>query len=96
MSRWLRRIAVALIALAAVFVLALAIVDTGIGHRWVAERIGAIRTGNGLRFTIGRIDGSLYDRAQLKDRLLAPHLALTMPPRATVRCQRVAWVGSFS
>ena len=67
MSRWLRRIAVALMALAAVFVLALAIVDTGIGHRWVAERIGAIRTGNGLRFTIGRIDGSLYDRAQLKD-----------------------------
>ncbi len=67
MTRWLRRIAIALAALLAVFAGALLIVDTDIGHRWVAERIGAIRTGNGLRFTVGRIDGSLYDRTVLKD-----------------------------
>ncbi len=67
MSRWLRRIGLALAALVAVFAAALLIVDTDIGHRWVAERIGAIRTANGLRFTIGRIDGSLYGRARLKD-----------------------------
>ncbi len=54
-------------ALIAVVALALTIVDTDIGHRWVAERIGAIRTNTGLRFTVGRIDGSLYGRAQLKD-----------------------------
>lgn len=67
MRRWLRRIAVALAALATVFALALGIVDTDIGHRWVVERIGAVRTNNGLRFTVGRIDGSLYGAAQLKD-----------------------------
>lgn len=67
MSRWLRRIGLALAALVAVFAAALLIVDTDIGHRWVAERIGTIRTSNGLRFTIGRIDGSLYGRARLKD-----------------------------
>ena len=67
MTRWLRRLAVALTALVAVFGAALLIVDTDVGHRWVAERIGAIRTNNGLRFTVGRIGGSLYGRAQLKD-----------------------------
>jgi translocation and assembly module TamB len=67
LRRWLRRIALVLAALAALFALALAIVDTGVGHRWVADGIGTIRTANGLRFTIGRIDGSLYGRARLKD-----------------------------
>lgn len=67
MTRWLRRIAGVLAALAGIVALALAIVDTDVGHRWVAERIGAIHTANGLRFTVGRIEGSLYGRAQLKD-----------------------------
>ncbi len=67
MTRWLRRIALAVAALIAMFAGALLIVDTDVGHRWVAERIGAIRTHNGLRFTVGRIDGSLYGRARLKD-----------------------------
>ncbi|GAA0673453.1 translocation and assembly module TamB [Sphingomonas insulae] len=67
MNCWLRRIALAVAALVAVFAAALAIVDTDVGHRWVAERIGAIRTANGLRFTVGRIDGSLYGQARLKD-----------------------------
>ena len=67
MTRWLRRIAIALTALAAIAALALLVVDTDVGHRWVAQRIGAIRTANGLRFTIGRIDGSLYGRSRLKD-----------------------------
>ena len=67
MTRWLRRIGLALATLALVFASALLIVDTDIGHRWVAGRIGTIRTANGLRFTIGRIDGSLYGRAQLRD-----------------------------
>ncbi|MFN3433313.1 MAG: translocation/assembly module TamB domain-containing protein [Sphingomonas sp.] len=67
MTRWLRRIAGTLAALAGIVALALAIVDTDVGHRWVAQRIGAIRTANGLSFAIGRIDGSLYGRAMLKD-----------------------------
>ncbi|MES3154573.1 translocation/assembly module TamB domain-containing protein [Sphingomonas faeni] len=46
---------------------ALLIVDTGIGHRFVADRIAAIRTANGLRFTVGRIEGSLYGDTRLVD-----------------------------
>ena len=64
MRRWLRRLAAAVIALAGIAALALLVVDTDVGHRWVAQRIAAIRTANGLRFTVGRIDGSLYGRAR--------------------------------
>ncbi|MEG3084867.1 translocation/assembly module TamB domain-containing protein [Sphingomonas sp. PB2P12] len=46
---------------------ALLIVDTGIGHRFVADRIAAIKTANGLRFTVGRIEGSLYGDTRLVD-----------------------------
>ena len=56
-----------LAALALILAAALAIVDTDIGHRWVATRIGTIKTANGLRFSIGRIDGSLYSHTRLVD-----------------------------
>ena len=64
MLRWL---AGGLVALLLVLGIALAVVDTDVGHRWVAQRIGAIRTANGLRFAVGRIDGSLYGAARLRD-----------------------------
>ncbi|MBI0475128.1 translocation/assembly module TamB [Sphingomonas sp. MA1305] len=67
MKRVWRWLAGGLIALLLVFGLALAVVDTDVGHRWVAQRIGAIRTANGLRFAVGRIDGSLYGAARLRD-----------------------------
>lgn len=51
----------------AIFAAAILVVDTDMGHRWVADRIAAVRTPSGLRFTVGRIDGSLYDRAILRD-----------------------------
>ncbi|TPG12828.1 translocation/assembly module TamB [Sphingomonas oligophenolica] len=56
-----------IVALAVILGAALLIVDTDIGHRWVAERIGAIKTTNGLRFTVGRIEGSLYSNTRLAD-----------------------------
>jgi len=54
-------------ALLAIIGAALLIVDTDIGHRFVADRIAAIKTANGLRFTVGRIDGSLYGDTRLTD-----------------------------
>ncbi|MDQ2891502.1 MAG: translocation/assembly module TamB [Pseudomonadota bacterium] len=60
-------IAGGLALLAAILGAALVIVDTDVGHRWVADRIGTIRTTNGLRFTVGRIDGSLYSTTRIKD-----------------------------
>ena len=81
-------------ALVAILLAALVIVDTDVGHRWVADRIAAIRTANGLRFTVGRIDGSLYGDARLTDVRVydldglvfaAPQVALDWSPLAVVR-----------
>ena len=57
--RWGRAIAIAVAALVGIVLAALGVVDTSIGHRWVADRIATIRTPTGLRFSVGRIDGSL-------------------------------------
>ena len=65
--RWWRWIVGAVAGLVAILGAALLIVDTDIGHRFVADRIAAIRTANGLRFTVGRIDGSLYGDTRLAD-----------------------------
>ena len=64
LRRW---IAGAVTLLTVIVALALVLVDTGWGHRLVAERIGTIRTANGLRFAVGRIDGSLYGATRLRD-----------------------------
>ncbi|MDQ0837913.1 translocation/assembly module TamB domain-containing protein [Sphingomonas faeni] len=65
--RWWRWIVGALAGLLAILGAALLIVDTDIGHRFVADRIAAIKTANGLRFTVGRIDGSLYGDTRITD-----------------------------
>ena len=62
-----RAIAIAVAALVGIVLAALGIVDTSIGHRWVADRITTIRTPTGLRFSVGRIDGSLYSDMRLVD-----------------------------
>lgn len=67
MRRALRWIAGGVAALALLVAAALLLVDTGPGRRWVAERIGTVQTANGLRFAVGRIDGSLYGDARLSD-----------------------------
>lgn len=64
MAKWIAGLVAALVA---IFAAAVLIVDTDIGHRWVADRIAGVRTPSGLRFSVGRIDGSLYTRATLRD-----------------------------
>ena len=67
MKRALKWLAGGLLALPLLVAAALLLVDTGPGRRWVAGRIGEVKTANGLRFSIGRIDGSLYGDARLSD-----------------------------
>ncbi|WP_426264661.1 translocation/assembly module TamB domain-containing protein [Sphingomonas sp. PWP1-2] len=56
-----------LAALVVLVVVVLGLIDTGMGHRFVTDRIGALRPANGLRYSIGRIEGSIYGRATLID-----------------------------
>lgn len=47
--------------------LALWSIDTDAGHRFLIDRIERLQIKTGLRVRIGRIDGSIYGRARLKD-----------------------------
>ena len=67
--RWraLRAVGIALLGLIALALLALWSIDTQPGHRLIADRIGKMRPTSGLRIRIGRIEGSIWTRATLRD-----------------------------
>ena len=68
---WGRRLLNELFALfiALLFVLAglIVLLDSAPGHRWIIDRIAGIETASGLRIRIGRIDGSIFGKSQLRN-----------------------------
>ena len=46
---------------------ALVLLDTAPGHRFIADRIGRFETASGLKVRIGRIDGSIFGKSQLRN-----------------------------
>jgi translocation and assembly module TamB len=89
--RWrvLRAVGLGLAALVALIVAAIWFIDTGPGHRLIADRIAQMKPSSGLRIRIGRIDGSIWNRAVLRDVRLydldgqffeAPEIALNWHP----------------
>jgi translocation and assembly module TamB len=68
---WARRLANELLALfvALLFLLAgaLVLLDTAPGHRFIVDRIGKFETASGLNVRIGRIDGSIFGKSQLRN-----------------------------
>ena len=56
-----------LLGLAIAFAALVAFLDTGAGHRFIVDRIAAMTPKSGLRIRIGRIDGSIWGRTQLRD-----------------------------
>ncbi|MET3438298.1 translocation/assembly module TamB domain-containing protein [Sphingomonas sp. 1185] len=90
--RWGRALAILMALVLATIGAALMIVDTAIGHRWVADRIGAIRTPTGLRFSVGRIEGSLYSDMRLVDlRVYDLDGLLVRVPRARLDWRPLHW-----
>ncbi|HUP67117.1 MAG TPA: translocation/assembly module TamB domain-containing protein [Sphingomicrobium sp.] len=68
---WPRRLLNELLALflALLFLLAgaLVLLDSAPGHRFIVDRLGAFETASGLNIRIGRIDGSIFGKSQLKN-----------------------------
>jgi translocation and assembly module TamB len=63
-----------LIALLVILALGFAVyfgADTEFGHRKIAERIERLAPKSGLRIKIGKIEGSIYDKARVRDLALA-------------------------
>ena len=56
-----------LIALLVLLAAGLVLLDTAPGHRFIVDRIGELETASGLRFHIGRIDGSIFGKSQLRN-----------------------------
>ena len=68
---WPRRLLNELLALfvALLFLLAgaLVLLDSAPGHRFIVDRIGKFETASGLNIRIGRIDGSIFGKSQLRN-----------------------------
>jgi len=89
-ASWLAGLIAALLGVVA---LSAALIDTEVGHRWIAERIAGARTDNGLRFALGRIDGSLYGAATLRDvRVYDPQGLVLAVPLARLDWRPLAWL----
>lgn len=68
---WRKYLLAAVLALFGVVTIGVLVLNSPIGHRFVVERIMRYAPASGLRIAIGRIDGSLYGKAKLKDVVLS-------------------------
>ncbi|MEG3175998.1 translocation/assembly module TamB domain-containing protein [Sphingomonas sp. RB3P16] len=72
---------------------ALGLMDTSIGHRLLTDSIAGMRPSNGLRYSIGRIEGSIYGRATLIDlRVRDPKGLVFSAPRAELDWSPFRWL----
>lgn len=71
---------------------AFAWLDTGMGHRFIADRIATLSPRSGLKIRIGSIEGSIYKKAVLRDvRLYDPKGLFLSSPRVELDWWPVAW-----
>jgi translocation and assembly module TamB len=97
--RWLSRLAKAVVSVAlalAILAAALAVLlDTGAGHRFIADRIAAMAPQSGLRIHIGRIEGSIWSDTRLRDvRLYDPQGLFAESPLIDVDWQPLGWISN--
>lgn len=87
-----RGIGLAVLAVLIALSLLLWMLDTSPGHRFIADRIAAIQPSSGLRITVGRIDGSIYSQATLRDvRLSDPSGLFLEVPELRLDWRPLAW-----
>ncbi|MBX9796906.1 translocation/assembly module TamB domain-containing protein [Sphingomonas sp.] len=93
--RWGRWLAGGLLGLFALAAGAALLLDTSFGHRWIAQQIAALRPADGMRYSVGRISGSIYGRAMLIDvRVRDPKGLVFAAPRAELDWRPLAWMAN--
>jgi translocation and assembly module TamB len=91
--RWTQRVVVALALLAGLVLGAVVVLDSSVGHRLVVDRIAALTPGSGLRIRIGRIEGSLYGTATLRNVVLSdPQGRFMTIPEAELDWRPLSWM----
>ena len=92
LRRWIGGIAAALlIVLAALWLLS----ESSVGRRIIVDRIEALRPESGLRFEVGRIDGSIWSRATIRDlRVIDTSGVFFEAPKADLDWSPLDWIGN--
>lgn len=92
-GRWWRWLAILVLGVVALAGGALLLLDTAPGHRFIVRQIAAIETPTGLRFHVGRIDGSIYSSARLRDlRVSDPEGLVFSVPDLRLDWRPFAWL----
>lgn len=90
-----RSLAGLILAAVALIVVGLFVLDTAIGHRFIVDRIEQLAPKSGLRIKIGRIEGSVYGEAVLRDVSLAdPQGVFARVPLAELDWRPLSWLKS--
>lgn len=72
-----------------------AFLDTGPGHRFLVDRIAALSPSSGLKVRIGRIEGSIWSDARLRDvRLYDPEGLFAESPLIDLDWRPAAWLAN--
>lgn len=91
-SKWL---AISLAGLIGAIVLALAVLNSPIGQRWITDQIAKVAPASGLRIEVGRIEGNIYGRARLRDVVLSdPKGPFLTIPEAELDWRPLSWLTS--
>ena len=70
-------------------------VDTDAGHRFIVDRIGEMKPSSGLRIHIGRIDGSIWRHAKIRDlRLSDPQGIFLEAPIVDLDWRPTRWLAN--
>lgn len=94
-TRWMRGIAWLVAALLALIFAAGLFIDSDIGHRLIAQQIAALKPANGMRYSVGRIRGSIFSRMTLVDvRVSDPKGLVAQVPIAELDWVPLAWLAN--
>src|ERR1051325_11280247 len=96
---WKRRLLNELLTLALALLLLLAaglvLLDTAPGHRFIVDRLGRCETASGLSVHIGRIDGSIFGKSQLRNVQVAdPKGVFLASPNIVLDWSPGAWLAN--
>src|SRR6476469_7525508 len=91
--RLLNELFAAFVALLFLIAGALVLLDTAPGHRFIIDRIQRLETASGLRIRIGRIDGSIFGKSQLRNVAVADqHGVFVTSPNIKLDWSPGAWL----
>ncbi|MBA2771170.1 MAG: translocation/assembly module TamB, partial [Sphingomonas sp.] len=84
-----------LLALALLLGIGLVLLDTAPGHRFIVDRIGQVETATGLKFRIGRIEGSIFGKSRLKNvAVMDPSGVFFTSPEIELDWSPAAWLSN--